>query len=590
MSAPGEYWVLGTAVLSTAAAPPTFPRGPGFYLNVFSFLAVVLVYLVWIRASVWVDHDARRLKLNRQGWNLLVFAGGGAGLVLFWALPWFPIAFALLLLLIGAPLAGYVVTRNPRVPEAERVCTDRHLRTLLNRHFKANVPLPESERMDEVSFLRKPGEDAKQGEPARVQEARKLEGFDAATQLLCNALERQAVLIQLDPAREWTQQRLRIDGTLHLIEQLPRSKGETLLPVFKSLSGLDVRERRKPQLGEFPVEINRRRLEVAVQSSGTIAGERIHLRLRERGQTLRTLDQLGLKDKAREQLGRILRHERGLFVICGMPDAGRTTTGYACLQEIRGRQRKVMTLEAQVEHRLPQVEQVQLERRPPETTATGFRRLLQRETPSAVLVDSPLDAEAAELVYDKATDHFLILVMEGEDSVAALARLMDLGLSATRLAKKLMGVLSQRLVRVLCPVCKVRYQPDAEVLRKVNLPAERIKHFARPPEGDEVSRNEEGELQLCPVCQGLGYRGRRAVFELLVMNDRIRELLRDGVPLTGVRQEAIRGGMTPQEDEALELVIAETTSISEIVNLLRTEIEPLPLASPSASEYAPASS
>jgi general secretion pathway protein E len=559
-----------------------FPRGPGLYLNLISLLVVVLVYLAWIRACVWVDQDARQLKLNQQGWNLLTFGAGVVGLGLFWLLPWFPIAVTLLSAVILAPCAAYIVQRNGRVPETERVCTERHLRELLNYHLKTNIRLPELEPSHEVKLLLKPGEEGPKGEPARLRRARTLPGFDRAAQLLCTALDRNATLVQIDPARESTLVRLRIDGALHHGEQLPRQQGEALLPVLKTLAELHLDECRKPQLGEFAVEINRRRIDVQVRSSGSIAGERVVVRLRDRNRPALTIGELGLPDKAREQMGRLLRHDRGLLVIAGMPDSGRTGTGYASLLEIQRHERSTMSLEADMEHRLPHVDQIRLDRSSKESTTAGLKRVFQRDAPSALLIDAPLDVEAVEFAYEQATDHLLILVMEGEDTVAAMARLLDWGLSPNRLAKKLLGVVSQRLVRVLCSRCKMRYKPDADVLRRVNLPADRITHFCRPPEESELAHDETGQAQVCSACQGLGYHGRRAVYELLVMNERIRELLREGAPLTALRQEAIRSGMTPLEDEAMLLVIDETTSIDEMIQMLKTEA-PLPIATPSAS-------
>jgi type II secretory ATPase GspE/PulE/Tfp pilus assembly ATPase PilB-like protein len=557
-----------------------FPRGPGLYLNLFSLLAVLLVYFGWIRLCVWVDRDARQLKLNRQGWNLLVFLSGVCGLGLFWLVPWFPIAFTLLLAVIGVPLACYIVKRNAEVPELERVCTERHLRELLNQHVKTNLPLPEPVPDRELALLPKAGEEVKKDDPPRVKEARAMPGFEAAMQLLCAALDRQTNWVEIEPAREWTRIRFRIDGVPQVHDQVARFQGEQHLPVLKRLADLPLDEHRKPQAGSFEVEIDGRRLAVQVRSSGTIVGERLRVRLREQARPVQTLDDLDL----REQLGRVLRHHQGIFVVCGVADSGRTTAGYACVLELERQQQQVVSLEAEIEQRLPQVEQLPLDAANREPTLAGLQRLFQRSPAGPVFVDCPLDTESVEFIYERATEQFILLVMEAEDAVAAMGRLSDLGLSPTRLAKKLMGVLSVRLVRKLCTDCKVRYKPSADVLRKVNLPVDRIEHFARPPEGDELLRNDAGEVLPCLTCQGLGYRGRQAVSEVLVMNERIRELLRDGAPLTAIRQEAVRAGLTPQGERAMELVIAETTSVSEMIGLLRTEVEEMPLAVPEDTE------
>jgi len=559
------------------------PRGPGLYLNPFSFLAVLVTYLAWVRLCAWVDADARHLHLNRQGWNLLVFGGGVAGLLLFWAIPWFPIAFAVLLAAVLAPLAAYIVHRNGHVPELERICTERHLRSLLNRHLKTNLPLPAPQLDHEVTLLLRADEEQKKEDPPRLKQARALPGFEAALQLLCTAQDRQASLVHIEPMREFSRIRLRIDGVLHDHDQFPRAQGELLLPVFKRLGELRLDERRKPQEGEFSVEIDGKHVDVRIRSQGNLAGERLMLRLREQGRSALTLDALGL----REQASRLLRHQQGILVICGLPDGGRTTVGYACLMEIERHHRRVMSLEAHIEQRVDHVEQMELDRSARESAQAGLKRLFERDTPSAVLVDCPLDTEAVEFIYEKATDHFMIMVLEGEDAIAGMSRLLDLGLTQARLAKKLMGVVSVRLLRMLCPDCRILYQPNLEVLQRINLTAERIEHLARPPEGPELLRNDAGEVLPCLACQGLGFRGRQAIFEVLTMNERIREMLREGLPLAAIRQAAIQGGMKPLETSALDLAVHQVTSVGEVLGMLKSQVEPMPLAMPAESSRMP---
>jgi type II secretory ATPase GspE/PulE/Tfp pilus assembly ATPase PilB-like protein len=553
-------------------AASDFPRGPGFYLNLLPFALVFLSYLVWLYACWWVDDDARHLDLNQTQWNALVFGGGLLGLLLFWLIPWFLLAFPVMVALYLVPLICYVSTRNAVVPAAQKVWTERHLRLLIERYLRINMDVADEEpdRGPKVQFLRKPNDPEGEAAP-RLRKVRKLRGYRRAVELLGDAVQRRATDVQMEPTGNKMAVRLRIDGVYHPAKSYSRASGEAVILALKMLAELELAERRKPQEGGFPTQVDERRVDFGIHTAGTVEGEKLSLRIQDRAMRIQNVAQLGLPEAMRQQLSKIAGQDAGLFLVSGPPGSGKTATVYACLQEMDRFQRAVATVEDPVEYRLANVDQVQLDRRVGETYGAALKRLLVRQEVDVVFVGEIRDNETADFVCAKAREELLVFsTVQAHDALTGLFRLIELGVESRQVADVLHGVLSQRLVRILCPRCKVKYRPNPEMVRKANLPADRIKHFYRPPEESERPRDAEtGQVIICDNCDGRGYHGRTGIFELLVMNDRLRALLHGNASLNAVKQEAARSGMTYLQDEAIRLVIEGTTSVQEILQILK---------------------
>jgi type II secretory ATPase GspE/PulE/Tfp pilus assembly ATPase PilB-like protein len=195
-----------------------------------------------------------------------------------------------------------------------------------------------------------------------------------------------------------------------------------------------------------------------------------------------------------------------------------------------------------------------------------------RQDPDVIMIGEIRDAETAEIACQAAqTGHLVFTTIHANDTVTALVRLLDLGVQPATLASAVSAVLGQRLVRLLCPECRVRYKPNPEMLQKANLPADKIKYFHRPPDPDErkPADDPEGEPVVCENCGGTGYRGRTGIFELLVINDRIRELLRHNPNVNALKQEAVKSGMKYLQEDGLRQVIQGKTSIQELLRVCK---------------------
>ena len=574
------------------AADAPFPRGPGFYFHSGKLVALLAVYLLWVRTCWWVNHDVRAVKLPGPTWNLLLLGCGLAGLLLTWALPWFWLSFLVLVALYLAPTLVYVGTRNDRVGPEERVLTPRHLRDLGRRWLKLNFgPEKEAEeaRPIPIRFVGKSA-NSREEDQTRVTRAQGSRGYRAALEMVHEAIQMRATDIHLEPTKEEMTVRYRIDGILQSASPFTRNLGDAVINIFKVLADLDITEKRKPQDGSFSAEVRGERRPAArkkgdagdpwspaearesppgsrlvdfrVATAGSVVGEKLVMRILDRARQVTTLTQVGMRDKMREQVRGIVRQPHGMFIVCGPTGAGKSTTLYSCLAEIDRYQKNVITIENPVEYHIENVTQIEVNPKAGKTFASELRSIL-RQDPDVIYIGEVRDAETAEIACQAAqTGHMVFTTLHANDTVTALGRLLDLGVQPFMVANSVSAVLGQRLVRLLCPKCKQRYRPNADMLRKANLPADRIKFFYRPPEKDD-------EPAPCDQCGGSGYLGRTGVFELLVLTDPVRAMIRDNPNLNAIKQEAAKGGMKYLQEDGLRQVIEGRTSIQELLRVCK---------------------
>ncbi|HVS34927.1 MAG TPA: GspE/PulE family protein [Gemmataceae bacterium] len=595
---------LASPVLPFSPSPLLFAadlwRGPGFYLDMTAFLPVVVVYLLWVRTCWWVDRDARLLKLPVVLWNSVMLGCGLAGLLIVWLFPpgLFLLSFPILLLLYLGSSLVYVRVRNEGVDANRRVLTPRHLRDLGNRWLRLNFKAEDQEEDKGLIPLRFIGKSfgGREEDPTRVRRAQESRGYQAALKMVYEAIEQRATDIHLEPTKEDMAVRFRIDGILEAEEPFSRQMGESVVNIFKVLADLDITEKRKPQDGSFSAEAQERRkpkkkkegeedaeeeaqephmpqsrqIDFRVATAGSVAGEKMVMRILDSARNVANLKKLGMRPKMREQIHQLAVQPHGMLIVCGPTGAGKSTTLYACLQEIDRFQKNVITVENPVEYNIPNVTQIEVNPKAGKTFAGELRSIL-RQDPDVIYIGEIRDQETAEIACQAAqTGHMVFTTLHANDTVTAVARLVDLGVAPFTVASSVSAVLGQRLVRLLCPKCKRRYRPNPELLRKANLPADKIEYFYRPPpEAEGGDDAEGGGKKRCPYCGGSGYRGRTGVFELLVLNDRIRDLIRENPNPNAIRQEAVKNGMKYLQEDGLLQVIEGRTSIQELLRVCK---------------------
>lgn len=559
--------VMLTLPIQMLAAASSFPRGPGFYFNLFNLAVFVCVFLIWVRVCWWVDRDAHQLEMGPATWNLAVCGCGAFGLLLVWWLPFFWAAFLFLLGLAFAPAFVYANLRNQKVPYEQRVLTRRHIHKVLARTFHLRGPrdvVEDNRRGIPIRFVGKSSASEKDN-AHRIARAESSKGYQVALQMVYKAIITRVTDIHMEPTKDEMTVRYRIDGMLQPAEPMSRSTGDAIISIFKVLADMNITEKRKPQDGGFSAEVEDRTVDFRVATSGSVVGEKLVLRILDNDGKVISLRQLGMRDRLRDIVRGVAVQPYGMFVVCGPTGAGKSTTLYACMNEIDRLTKNVITLENPVEYHIANVTQIEVNPKAGKTFATELRSIL-RQDPDVIYVGEIRDQETAEIACQAAqTGHMVFTTLHANDTVTAVARLLDLKVPPFLVSSALSAVLGQRLVRVLCPKCKVAYKPDPALLSQVGIPADKVKQFYRPHEPED----DDDDAEECEYCSGTGYHGRTGVFELLVVTDRVKDLIRENVNLQAIKQEGVKGGMRFLYEDAFRQVIEGITSIQEVLRVCK---------------------
>lgn len=536
----------------------------GYYFHWIKLFFLLGVWGLWLWTANWIDGDAHALKVRAEFWNSVVLVCGIAGFVLAFGSPNFGVAFLTLASAYGAPLGFYVYERNQRVPDSGKVLTPRHLRSVATRllgrlgieiggkHITATVAGPP------IRLIGKSGRG--RDEVDRSRQVENSRGYLAAKELIYDAILRRATDIHLEPKEDETQVRLRIDGVMHVAEPFDRATGDAIVNIFKVLSAMDITERRKPQDGSFRAEMEGREIDFRVATQGLHAGEKMSIRILDQSASIRSLSELGLRKQLLDQIVQIVKQPHGMFLSCGPTGAGKSTTLYAALREIDAYECNIITIEDPVEYKMENVTQIEINTKAGQTFAGSLRSVL-RQDPDVVMIGEIRDGETAKIACQAAnTGHMVFSTIHANDTITALSRLIDLGVEPFMLADSLSAILGQRLVRKLCNDCKEAYKPSIDELQRAGLPPDKVEKFYRPPKHPTVT---------CPTCNGLGYLGRIGVFELFVLTDRIRDMIRENQGMTAIKAEARKNGMLYMREEGLRLVVKGVTSLEELLRVVK---------------------
>ena len=573
-SGPRFSMVLAIAVACMWATPVLaadggFPRGDGFYFSIPKVLTLILVYLIWISTCSWIDRDSFGLHLPSEMWNTITFACGAIGIAICWTLPYYWISFGLLILLFATPSLIYVNLRNNKVPEDERVLTKAHLADLAERFLKLRFRGSHEDDSDAppIEFMGKSarGED----DQARIERAAASKGYKAAREMVYEAMQKRSTDIHLEPTKDEMTVRFRIDGILHAADPFSRGMGDAVLNIFKVLGDLDITEKRKPQDGSFSARASGHMIDFRIATAGSVTGEKMVMRILDTSHQMIDLSSLGMRDRLRDRLHTIADQPHGMLIVCGPTGAGKSTTLYACLSEIDRFQKNVITVENPVEYKIENVTQIEINPKAGKTFAGELRSIL-RQDPDVIYIGEIRDKETAEIACQAAqTGHMVFTTLHANDTVTALGRLIDLGVQPFMVADAVNAILGQRLVRLLCKKCKVKYKPNPELLRKANLPADKIRYFYRPPENPGEGSEDGKDAEACDYCGGTGYHSRTGVFELFELTEKLKEMIRENPNLATIRQEAVKSGMKNLQDDALRQVIEGKTSIQEMLRVCK---------------------
>jgi type IV pilus assembly protein PilB len=370
--------------------------------------------------------------------------------------------------------------------------------------------------------------------------------------LLIEAVRRSASDIHVEPYEEFFRVRMRIDGMLHPVLNPPTRLHKAIISRLKILSGMDISKVRVPQDGHIAIEYTGEVLHYRVNTLPTIYGEKCVIRLMKKESHLADIDRLGFAATVLSRLNHTIALPQGLVLVTGPTGSGKTTTVHACLNKINRPETNVVTLEDPVEASIPGINHVQIHRRGGVSFVDGLRAIL-RQDPDVIFVGEIRDREVAQTAMEAAmTGHMVFSTLHTNSACESLTRLDDMGVEMFLIAGCLRAVAAQRLIRRICPQCKVPCDPDVMGLQELGLTTEQI----------VAGRYFRGKG--CNHCMSSGFKGRVAAYEVLFVDEEVRQLIRRRAPVEQVQEAAQRNGMRTLLDAGTELVLQGLTTLEEV--------------------------
>ena len=386
----------------------------------------------------------------------------------------------------------------------------------------------------------------------------------APTIRLVNSIIERAVLerasdIHLEPHETELLVRMRIDGIMQDILTVPRDLQNSVLSRLKIMAGLNIAERRVPQDGRFNVRVKDKNIDLRISTLPTVYGEKIVARLLDKSGGRIALEAIGLTEEGLAAIKNLLKYRNGVILVVGPTGSGKTTTMYSMIHEINTRDVNLVTLEDPVEYNIEGVNQVQINEKVGLTFASGLRSIL-RQDPDIIAVGEIRDGETADIAMRAAiTGHVVLSTIHTNDAVGTIERLEDIGVEPYLVASAMRGMVSQRLLRKICPNCKQAYTATEEELRDLDIPDE---------VGLTLYRGKG-----CPNCFNTGYRGRTAVVEVMTLNSRIRRLISERAPRSAIEEELHKpeSGFVSLRESAINLAREGVTTASEILRVVNDD-------------------
>jgi len=362
--------------------------------------------------------------------------------------------------------------------------------------------------------------------------------------------------IHIEPQKDVVRVRLRIDGILHEVMQIPKKVQASLVSRFKILAEMDIATKRTPQDGRITAVIDGKQYDLRVSTLPSVFGEKIVLRVLDKSAISIGLHKLGLLPETLERFENLISRTYGIILVTGPTGSGKSTTLYSVLSKLNSGEKNILTIEDPVEYEVPGLTQVQINPRAGLTFAAGLRTML-RQDPDIAMVGEIRDAETATIATEAAlTGHLVLSTLHTNDAPGALTRLLDMGIEPFLIASSVIGVMAQRLVRLVCPKCKEQYQPPRDAIKRLGIEVE----------GDTKVTFYRGRG--CDHCRGMGYKGRIGVYELLIVNDRIRDLVLQKASSHLIREAAIESGMKTLKEDAIAKILLGQTTLEECLRVI----------------------
>jgi general secretion pathway protein E len=407
--------------------------------------------------------------------------------------------------------------------------------------------------------------------------------------LFAEASKRRASDIHIEPEEREVMVRYRIDGELHEARRAGRAVMPNIIARVKIMAGLNIAEKRLPQDGRITLKIAGKGVDIRVSTIPTSRGhERIVMRLLNKSSVLLDLPDLGFNDRDYALMDHLIKRPHGIILVTGPTGAGKTTTLYACLNRINQPNLNILTAEDPVEYELPRIHQVHVNAKIGLTFASALRAFL-RQDPDVVMVGEIRDKETAEIaVHASLTGHLVLSTLHTNDAPGAITRLVEMGVEPFNVTSSTIGILAQRLVRILCNNCKEAFPAEDYELEELGMdPASMEQKLRRkmsnaylprgvtytPPFPMDGSRPIFYKPKGCEQCGNSGYTGRRGIYELMLIDDAVRPLILKHADSNAIRKAAIESGMDTMRDDGARKVLLGKTSVEEVLASTQDDVE-----------------
>jgi len=457
-------------------------------------------------------------------------------------------------------IVGVLGRPYPRVAcpaaEIEHAITRCYYYTLNTdqKHYSPDAPESAGQGADSVSTVQTHAEDL-------LNIAHKAPAIQLVNKILFQAVQSRASDIHIEPYENEVKIRFRVDGVLHNILTLPKGQVAPLSSRVKIMANLNIAEQRLPQDGQCRARIGQELMDIRVSVVPTAGGERVVLRLLDKGRGKLGLEDAGFGPDMLRAFRELIAMPHGIVLITGPTGSGKTTTLYAALNELNAEERNILTVEDPVEYQLAGIGQMQVRPKINLTFANCLRHIL-RQDPDVIMVGEIRDRETAEIAIQAAlTGHLVLSTLHTNDSASAVTRLIDMGIEPYLIASTVVGVMAQRLLRLICPDCRQAYR-----LRDRGAVSQELRDVA----GEDP---EFHEGRGCQTCLQTGYLGRTGIFELMLVDNDIKEMITQRQGSHVIKQAAIRKGTTTLREDGLQKAVSGMTTLEEVYRVTHDTVQ-----------------
>ena len=450
------------------------------------------------------------------------------------------------------PLNVMILDELNRKTELEvepSICTEDELNQTLDQYYGSKGTMDEM-----INIIEETDEQGAEEEVADIALSEEADApiIKLVNLILVQSVKEKASDIHVEPDEDLLRVRYRVDGVLREVFTQPKNLQNAIISRLKIMADLNIAEKRIPQDGRIQIKVENKDIDVRVSTIPTVNGENVVLRILDKSNVILNLEDLGLTPKNQKLFIELLKKPYGIIMVTGPTGSGKTTTLYSALNYLNSADKNIITIEDPVEYRLGLIRQSQINPKAGLTFASGLRAFL-RQDPDIIMVGEVRDAETANVAVQAAlTGHLVLSTIHTNDAPGAVTRLVDMGVEPFLVSSSTAGIIAQRLIRKICPKCKEEYKPSSNLLKELNIAHDGKKITLFRGKG-------------CRQCKDSGYKGRIAIFEILILDDNIREMVLEKVSSIKIKNYALANGFKTLRHDGLLKALKGITSIEEVM-------------------------